>query len=380
MIKGIFEREYINVGRYDEYEILDYLVHEQGFKWAIYGMGENGLLIAKMLKQLYNIEPDFFIDKIKENERTTQKICYSLDDIKGKSFDKLCVVISPCAYRGYCTKNAIDKVLWDVEKKCNKFMAFDGIRITDSFKLDWYYYIKNHIEEFEEIYVNLGDELSKDTMAKFLEIYITGKPYSGITMRERNKYWGIDDNGYTFVKALEDETVLNLGACWGDTIFQFLKLKRNFSKIIGVEGSKQEYQQCMKNIDMLEETFREKIRIDFRMIDNENKIDTCYYNEKITLITMDIEGAELMALQSAKEIIKRDRPVLSICAYHKKEDLLVIPKWIQSVVEDYIFIVRKYPSEFFSLIHKDEFYIDFALQNNELVLYAIPRERYLGKI
>lgn len=64
----------------------------------------------------------------------------------------------------------------------------------------------------------------------------------------------------------------------------------------------------------------------------------------------------------------------------KKEDLLVIPKWIQSVVEDYIFIVRKYPSEFFSLIHKDEFYIDFALQNNELVLYAIPRERYLGKI
>jgi len=51
-----------------------------------------------------------------------------------------------------------------------------------------------------------------------------------------------------------------------------------------------------------------------------------YFNqrndERITLINADIEGFEMDMLKELEKIIKRDRPVLAISVYHKKEDVL----------------------------------------------------------
>lgn len=61
------------------------------------------------------------------------------------------------------------------------------------------------------------------------------------------------------------------------------------------------------------------------MIDDKvNTIDLLYKSEIISLITMDIEGYELPALKSAEDVICTNRPVLSICVYHKKDDLIII--------------------------------------------------------
>nr|WP_302135987.1 FkbM family methyltransferase [uncultured Schaedlerella sp.] len=53
-----------------------------------------------------------------------------------------------------------------------------------------------------------------------------------------------------------------------------------------------------------------------------------YFNqrndERITLINADIEGFEMDMLKELEKIIKRDRPVLAISVYHKKEDVLTI--------------------------------------------------------
>ncbi len=53
-----------------------------------------------------------------------------------------------------------------------------------------------------------------------------------------------------------------------------------------------------------------------------------YFNqrndERITLINADIEGFEMDMLKKLEKIIKRDRPVLAISVYHKKEDVLTI--------------------------------------------------------
>lgn len=38
-------------------------------------------------------------------------------------------------------------------------------------------------------------------------------------------------------------------------------------------------------------------------------------------IKMDIEGSEMAALMGAKETIKRHKPYLAICVYHRKNDL-----------------------------------------------------------
>ena len=57
---------------------------------------------------------------------------------------------------------------------------------------------------------------------------------------------------------------------------------------------------------------------------------------------MDIEGSEYKALLGAERTIKTFAPTLAICVYHRKEDLINIPKLIKSYRNDYVFFLRTY--------------------------------------
>ena len=65
-------------------------------------------------------------------------------------------------------------------------------------------------------------------------------------------------------------------------------------------------------------------------------------NELPTFIKMDIEGAEKEALIGAAEIIKRRKPKLAICAYHKAEDIYELPRAILGIRSDYRFALRQH--------------------------------------
>lgn len=64
--------------------------------------------------------------------------------------------------------------------------------------------------------------------------------------------------------------------------------------------------------------------------------------EQVSFIKLDIEGAELKALQGAKGIIQRDRPRMAICIYHKPKDIWEIPLFIKRLVPEYHMAVRHY--------------------------------------
>jgi len=77
-----------------------------------------------------------------------------------------------------------------------------------------------------------------------------------------------------------------------------------------------------------------------------------------TYLKIDIEGAELDALDGAKDLIGIHRPVLAICCYHQQSDLWQIPLAIKSCYGGYRMFLRMYAEDCW-----------------ESVCYAIPEER-----
>lgn len=57
-------------------------------------------------------------------------------------------------------------------------------------------------------------------------------------------------------------------------------------------------------------------------------------------IKMDIEGSELDALKGGERLIRKHRPFLAICVYHRKNDVIDIPNYINSLGCDYKFFLR----------------------------------------
>jgi FkbM family methyltransferase len=73
---------------------------------------------------------------------------------------------------------------------------------------------------------------------------------------------------------------------------------------------------------------------------------------KVSLIKLDIEGAENQALQGAQNLIAKHKPKLAICAYHKADDFLTILDTLSDLRDDYRLTLRHYsPIIFDSVIY-----------------------------
>lgn len=79
--------------------------------------------------------------------------------------------------------------------------------------------------------------------------------------------------------------------------------------------------------------------------------------EKVDFIKLDVEGAEKKALDGAKQLIVRSRPVLAISLYHQPQDLWELPLFLSTICENYKFYIRQHCANSF-----------------DSVLYAVPKE------
>jgi len=77
--------------------------------------------------------------------------------------------------------------------------------------------------------------------------------------------------------------------------------------------------------------------------------------DRVDMIKMDVEGAELETLQGATGLLRRHRPRLAVCLYHKPQDHLEIPAFLHGLDLGY------------------RFYLEHHFVNAwETVLYALP--------
>ena len=74
----------------------------------------------------------------------------------------------------------------------------------------------------------------------------------------------------------------------------------------------------------------------------------------VSVIKMDIEGSEMKALGGAEQTIKKYKPRLAICVYHKPEDIIEIPLKVLELNPDYKLYLRHY-----------------SYMHTETVLYAV---------
>lgn len=228
---------------------------------------------------------------------------------------------------------------------------------------------KEHIikykEQIKDLF-NTEDEVTKRYLDIIFELREKGKD----TLYPLSFYKGTGENCAYFcdpnLAPKSDITFIDIGAYQGESIEPIRQYyKEQFKKCIAFEPSKQAYQKLETYIKekYLEDKVivlpyalgKEEKTLSFNesgatsyVVENgiikvEQKIFDNLPNLNIIgepMIKMDIEGAELEALQGMKQFIKQYKPYLAICLYHKETDLYDLPHYIKSLYSDYQLFLR----------------------------------------
>lgn len=219
-------------------------------------------------------------------------------------------------------------------------------------------FVKDNDALFEKAYGLLADEKSKADFMNVLNFKISGK-VKYLFDAEYEKHLIYED----ILHLGNEEVIVDLGAYDGDTIREFLSAtKGSYKKLIAFEPDEKNFRkltaktESLANIerynlgawDKKETLFFQKkkgrnshqaedgIPVEFDSVDN-------IVNEKVTLIKMDIEGAELKALEGARRTITEYKPKLYVCAYHRNEDMFTLPVKIKELCSDYKIYFRHHP-------------------------------------
>ncbi len=219
-------------------------------------------------------------------------------------------------------------------------------------------FFEENREKFELVYERLTDEESKRVYGNIINFKISGKVeylYSSTEYSKANIFKDI-------LNLNKDDIIVDIGAYDGDTVREFTEFTGGCKKIYALEPDGKNYRRLVKNTaDMPNVTTYNlgawscKGNLIFSETAGRNShigsigkpvevtdIDSLI-NEPVTVIKMDIEGAELKALEGCERTIRRYAPKLYICAYHRNDDLFALPLKILQLNGDYKLHFRHSP-------------------------------------
>ncbi len=354
-------------------QVESYLIWAYGYHAYIYGAGKNvdifmqyfeedGILFhgiidrdkrkqGEYIRGVKIISPEEFILK---NDKRAYVFVYSLVQPNSFNEKEIFHFLYKSEIVGY-------SIVGNSRYEISGCLSYEGIYYED--RRCYYQKEEAAIREFLN---ELNDIESKEILLEFIRTFMECSVYNREHLPNMWKYFYGEDKRELYCH-LDDEVWVNFGANVGDTITIYLRNNLQAKKIYAVEGDKDTARELRYNLELLPSPIKEKIEIIEHFVEEDNYFKNYFdiiSGEKISLINCDIEGAELEMLRQMKNIIQRDRPVLAICLYHKKEDIVEIPKYINFIVKNYKLKLRKYTP-----------WVGNCNGCHELVLYAIPEER-----
>ena len=176
------------------------------------------------------------------------------------------------------------------------------------------------------------------------------------------------------IKAQNGDYVIDAGGCWGDTALYFAHTVGPEGKVYCFEFVAENLKILQRNLDLNAELAR-RIELVLQPVWEESgevvefsangpgtsltgkpsdtnrlnfaQVSTIAIDDlvkernipRVDFIKMDIEGAELSALKGAEECLRRFRPRLAISVYHRENDLIEIPNYLNNLGLGYKFFL-----------------------------------------
>jgi FkbM family methyltransferase len=291
----------------------------------------------------------FLTDDSASNESLHGINIYSFEQIKEK-FKKFNILVAHSNYELFGKYNNVNQVE-------NIFTLFDCFDMGFSYKDE---FLKTNSKQFNDLYNDLTDELSKDSLQAYFTSRATNNWEYIFPFICQCQYFP------DFIELSDNEIMVDCGAYNGDTLLDFLnKSNGHYESYYALEPSptnaviledivnqnklsniyivrkaawdKKDHFSFTEDTDAshmnLVQSSNNSIFIETELIDN-----ICF--SQASFIKMDIEGAELMALKGAANTISSNKPKLAIAIYHKTDDLITIPTLIKELCPDYKFYFR----------------------------------------
>lgn len=235
--------------------------------------------------------------------------------------------------------------------------------------------LKDKEKELLWLYGRLSDYRSKIVLYRILRSWICMEEDNLRFMKELSypDYFDLD-----ILKCSDEEVMVDCGAYIGDSATGFIECFKKYKKIYCYEATASTFEELkgnlagyenivLKNLAVGEEYGELTLSADadkssiygeaqqlVSMVPIDKDIE-----EPISIIKMDIEGAEQSALRGARNHIINDYPKLMICVYHGNHDIIEIPMMIEEMRDDYDFYLR---------------YNGNLIVPTEIVFFCIPKE------
>lgn len=185
------------------------------------------------------------------------------------------------------------------------------------------------------------------------------------------------------VEAEPGDTVLDVGAAFGDTSVYFSQLMRNQGRILAIDPLMDNLEDLRKNLSLhgctnveicsyglaekAETAWVHSGKTDSNSVaeisDRQDgdatpvkitTIDAIAKNMRVDFIKADIEGSELSMIYGAKETIKRDKPTFALALYHKENDFRDFPQVLSQYNPDYKYFIRMDAEPMFFAVDKNK--------------------------